>query len=403
MLRERHSASLIIIGILIVFWWHAAAYAQESVAIVKVHDGNEIALNNVLTSHIDVPLKGGVLSIPIRLLAGIKSTDIKNKYQINLVSGESYERIFKEKFKGEKLEGEMEVGLFSIPFREIETITFRHKEISQWSQPDGFVAQINGVKVYGLKYRFRSFGPVFTFPYNYFQYLSVADGAVLYRIPFSKIKEVKSDGILFTDGARLVASMYLKDKAIYQGDEWKLVFDTHGLEKELYGEIPHGNIVFSVEQITSFLFLHDLDKISPKVEKQLAKEQETFEFSNNLSSVLVPVYGSPIAVDQLHVISIWSSGGYLYKYEKSPKFNAKIGEMMVNIELSRVNSIKDFRVNERYASGDPINLMTNVITRSGKIYPVGIYIGGWDKYFGGKCIFGYVRVHPAFLKEVKIK
>ena len=403
MLRERHSSKLIILGLLMVFGLQAAAYAQESVATIKLRDGGEIILNKVATSHIDVPFKDGVLSIPIRLLASIKSATIKNKYQVNLVSGESYERVFEEQFKEEMLEGETDLGSYSVPYRKTEVITFRNKKIPRWSQPDGVVALINGIEVYGLKYRFEHFCPGFCFTFSDFQYLSVADGAVLYRIPFSNIKKVTTDSVLLTDGEILQAAMYVTDKAKYQGEECELVFDTHGLEKELYGETPHGNIAFPVEKITSFLFLHDQDIVSPKMKRQSGKEQGMLEFSSNLSAVLTPVHGSPVAVDQLHVVSIWSSGGYSYKYDKSRKIRAKIaGGGTLDIELSKVDIIKEFRVDERYASGDPITITANVVTRSGKEYPVMIDLA-WDRYFGGKSRFGYVRVHPAFLKEIRIK
>lgn len=379
---------LVILGLITVTMFSGVCLAQDITANVTDLSGNIIKLTKVNTVQLSFHIGDADMEIPIIQIRSIESLGRGNMFKVTLVSGKTLEGS-----STSKIEGEWELGTYSLELPKAKGIVFERGEATtgeapEWKQPVGFVAQVNGINVYGLEYEFAytEYSTMWIPPkaytsYNSYLWLPVVKGLALYFIPFSKIKQVSPNEVILTDGSKVKAYLYLE-----KGDA-----SFEGRDRKLTGQTTFGSIEFPIEKVKSIKFIHNKDLQISSAEKQKEWSHKKFESDSRLKATIVVKSGAPISVSQLDVFSVNTEG---FTYSKSQALEVYIGEALNKIELSKLTAIRELSFKQN-------QLTAKIVTKRGNILSVRFK----NPYvcFGGRLDLGYVKVRAADVKAVELR
>lgn len=344
------------------------ATAADMTAEVTDTSGYTVTLDHVVPASLAFELGNANANISVDQIRRIEAVDPEGTFTVTLVSGETMQgssdgRVF----------GEWELGSHMLDLSKVKSIARRQAgrpaaSTANWMPPVGFVANVNGTKVYGLTYKFRSRGG----DRDHF-WLPVVRNQAVYSIPFSRIKQAAPQGIELTDGTSLQGRFYEKDR-VFEG--------SHG---KLQGETTFGDIEFPLATVQTIDFLHDEHVRSAPV---------------GLDAVITATSGDTIHVNGLEVMTV-NSGGQIDS--KSTSLKCHIGEGISTVALSRLKGIRDINmIQERVTSySSRVKVTVELLAKSGNTAPARLAVS--SIYFGGTCDLGYVKIQVQDIKTIQIK
>jgi len=354
-----------------------AVWALADEAIIVDKKDVKVELSNVETKKIYIDVDNFEnLAIPVAAISSIRLAEDRKKLIIQSVTG----RVVKGN-SSSKLEGEWELGKYSVSLSDIKSIEFRwdvqQQETSPAVQPDGFYAVITDwtgktMEVFDLKYlgRYWWSSPYINrsshMIYEHRKYLPVEYKEIIVGVPFTDIDTIKFTDIESTEmeweptlDIKLVDGTTLVVRLARWGER----------APKFTGEVLNGDLVERIHQIA---FNHKRDK----------NAQRVIPGRNSIYKDLDSVYTISLKTSQGHQIVLRNgcllglNEGYRWTTLRT-KFNIKLGESTTAVDFSK---IKSFRF-----SGTPKAQMT---TTSGKTVDVllpdynKIWIGGNFDRFG---------------------
>lgn len=380
--------------------------SQETAAEVTDIQGNLINLTKITTNELPFSRIDNVIRIPIILISEIKSLGRDDLFEVVLLSGEVIKGSSKSTFKGE-----WEFGAYSVDLTKIRNITFIHDKsssggMSEWKQPHGFVAKVNGTKVYGLECEFAydawdtNWMPSKHYVrYHSLLYLVVFRLDSLYFIPFSKIKKaLPGELILKNDSKVAVRLNSYKDSDIstfYKIDEINIS-----------GVTSCGKIEWPIEKIKSMDFIHDED-LHVSFDKEKYRYHPNLQFTKSvLNGTIITKSGLTIDVTQLWCMQMNFDDIYWFGFEHriiDSMLGIVVGEAMSEVELSKIKAIKEFdaQISQDEYDKRVTSLTAKLTSTSGNT--ISVNFNNSLLCFGGKTDLGFVVVFAPFFNSVEVK
>ncbi len=345
------------------------APAADITAEITDTSGFTVTLDQVVPASFVFRVGDADVNIPVEQIRRIEAVEAESIFELTLVSGET----MRGSSDG-RVSGEWELGSHVLDLNKVKSMVFRQAKKPAtstvgWKQPVGFVAKVNGTKIYGLTYTFRSRGSD-----RDHLWLPVVRNQALYFIPFSKIKQATPQEIGLTDGTSLQGSFYEKDR-IFDG--------SHG---KLQGETSFGDIEFPLAMVKTVDFLHD--------------EYVQNAPPDGLDAVINATNDDAIHVNGLEVVNVNSQG---YIDSKSTSLTCHIGEGMSTVALSRLRGIHDINILQEDVTSysSKVKITVRLLAKSGNAVSAELDRSSID--FGGTCDLGYVRVPVQGIKDIQIK
>lgn len=130
------------------------AFGADVTVEITDTSGNTVKLTEVATTSLSFRVGEADMTIPISQLRQVRAMGRGDLFEVTLVSGETMQGT-----SSSSISGEWELGSFSLHLSKAKTIAFSGGEQAvaakgDWKQPIGFMAKVNGTKVYGLVYAF---------------------------------------------------------------------------------------------------------------------------------------------------------------------------------------------------------------------------------------------------------
>lgn len=387
-----------IYGIIFVFLLLAISpniLAGDKIACTITDSANNIVkLTDVSTKQISFQLNGSVISIPVIQISEVKSLGHNDLLKVALLSGQTHEVT-----SSDKIEGEWELGSYSIEIKKVNSIIFEKPDPPPpFKPPAGFVAEFNGITIYSLEHKMVS-------PNRDSLWMPFLKGPVVYSIPFAKIKQILQNEIVLTNDMKLKGLFHLKNS-----NYDSIMFD--GRPRNLVGKTAIGTIELPAENVKSITFKHDKDiDISFAIKEHDYYDRNFAPSDSKIKGTITVNSCEPVNIEKFisgevpansnESISVEHLDAFDTSYGSKNQFiEVYIGEGLNKVELSKVIAIKDFEV-RRDQTGFPQEIIAKITTKAGNVFSVK-FKNLWI-CFGGTLDIGYAKVPAVYTKSIELK